>query len=186
MNHCASWAGSNVSATCLKKRGSTKQNAEYPLQTFCSLEGAERAPHGCGSPAVASTEQKEQSAGVKFWASFWLETLREKGRGYTAKVFPVYTGRGIFNKQVINSFQSQKRKSQAVCFLCLKSKLHFHPHLYHYTPCQKIRVVIDLSTWSIKSQNSKPVLSCHALLETARNVMPSASDELWNVDLKKL
>lgn len=119
----------------------------------------------------------EQASGLKCW---------EKKEEDTEKVFPVYSGRGIFNKQVINSFQSQEGKSQAVCFLCVKSKLHFHPHLYHYTPRQKIRVVIDLSTCSIKSQNWKPVPSCHALLETARNGMSSASDELWSVDLKRL
>lgn len=65
MNHCASWAGNNVSTTCLKK-GVQPSKMLNILYRRSVLEGAEQALHGYGSTAVASTELKEQSAGVKF------------------------------------------------------------------------------------------------------------------------
>lgn len=54
-----------MSTTCLKK-GVQPSKMLNILYRRSVLEGAEQALHGYGSPAVASTELKEQSAGVKF------------------------------------------------------------------------------------------------------------------------
>lgn len=184
MNHCASWAGNNVSTTRLKKGVQPSKMLNILCWHSVLWKEQSRLCMAVDPQLLPAQSWKsnllvwnsEQASGLKHWEKMEEDT----------EVFPVYTGRGIFNKQVINSFQSQEGKSQAVCFLCMKSKLHFHPHLYHYTPCQKIRVVMDISTCSSESQNWKPLPSCHALLETPRNVMSSASDELWSVDLKRL
>ena len=141
MNHYASWTHNNVSTIRFKK-GSSKQNAEHPLQRrslwkeqrrFGSRQwGSQRRIPSRSQYRAALVELKEQSPGVKFWASFWLKRKEQKEED-TMKVFQ-FTLKGncffSFNKQVINSLQSQEGKSQAVCFHCMKSKLHFPPHLY--------------------------------------------------------
>lgn len=114
---------------------------------------------------AALVELKRAISWCEILSELLAGTLRAKGRWFRAG-FPVYMESEVFfssHKQVINSLQSQEGKSEAVCFHCTKSKLHFLPHLCHSPAMSEKRLVIDFSTRSMKSQNWKPVPSRRAL-----------------------